>query len=193
MKKIKFIFLAALCTFCLSGCWYEYFEEEIRPIYKVDSLRLDGNRIIPYCTKDWQFDAESRQFYIAADTSLVIRGYRHKTDWWISYSAVDWRITKIDVIALEDYDENHPAGELLNDVLSITYTGMDRKTITKPVSEIDYGDIMLGYYVPGGTDYYCLKLWPNEGAIKPSNFEVRIEDAFGRVFVVRSEGEDSKK
>ena len=78
MKKIKFIFLAALCTFCLSGCWYEYFEEEIRPIYKVDSLRLDGNRIIPYCTKDWQFDAESRQFYIAADTSLVIRGYRHK-------------------------------------------------------------------------------------------------------------------
>ena len=41
MKKIKFILLAALCVSCLSGCWYEDFEEEIKHIYKVDSLRLN--------------------------------------------------------------------------------------------------------------------------------------------------------
>lgn len=124
---------------------------------------------------------------------MLIKGRRHVTHWWIDYEAIDWRITKIDIIALEDYDENHPAGELLNDVVSITYTGRDRREITLPVSEIGYGDIMLGYYVPGGIENYCLKLWPKEGATKPSKFEIRIEDAFGRGFVMRSEEEKPKK
>ena len=93
---------------------------------------------------------------------------------------------------MEDYDENHPAGELLNDLFNIIYFCRDRREITLPVSEIGYGDIMLGYYVPGGKDSYCLKLLPKEGATNPSKFEIRIEDAFGRVFVVRSEEKDSK-
>ena len=197
MRKIKFIVLATLCVFSLSSCWYEDFEEEIKHIYKVDSIRLNVDqrpfiKIIPSVTEDWTFDFESRQFYIAADTNLVIKGRRHITHWWIDYEAIDWRITKIDVIALEDYDENHPAGELLNDLFNIIYCCRDRREITLPVSEIGYGDIMLGYYVPGGKDSYCLKLLPKEGATNPSKFEIRIEDAFGRVFVVRSEEKDSK-
>jgi len=197
MRKIKFIVLATLCVFSLSSCWYEDFEEEIKHIYKVDSIRLNVDqrpfiKIIPSVTEDWTFDFESRQFYIASDTNLVVKGRRHITHWWIDYEAIDWRITKIDVIALEDYDENHPAGELLNDLFNIIYCCRDRREITLPVSEIGYGDIMLGYYVPGGKDSYCLKLLPKEGATNPSKFEIRIEDAFGRVFVVRSEEKDSK-
>ncbi len=200
MRKIKFILLAVLCVFSLSSCWYEDFEEEIKHIYKVDSLRLSVDqrsfiKIIPSVTEDWTFDAESRQFYIAADTSLVIKGRRHKlsSKWEYMFWAIDWRITKIDVIAMEDYDENHPAGEPLNDLFSITYRCRDRKEIEMPVSEIGYGDIMLGYYVPGGIENYCLKLWPKEGATKPSKFEIRIEDAFGRVFVAISEEEKPRK
>ena len=148
MRKIKFIVLATLCVFSLSSCWYEDFEEEIKHIYKVDSIRLNVDqrpfiKIIPSVTEDWTFDFESRQFYIASDTNLVVKGRRHITHWWIDYEAIDWRITKIDVIALEDYDENHPAGELLNDLFNIIYFCRDRRDYT--TYQRSYGD-MLGYY-----------------------------------------------
>lgn len=186
MKKVSVILLIAVCFSFVSGCWHEYREDEIEHIYKVDSLTFKGNNIIvPHVTRNPAFDAESRDFYIAADTSLVLKGYRHKADWWITYSAIDWRITKIDITALVDYDEAHLAGESLNDLFSITYTPRFLGTITIPVSEIGYGDIMLGYYVPGVSDDPCLRLNLVEGAKAPSKFEVRIEDAFGRSFVLR--------
>ncbi len=203
MSKIKFIVLATLFLFGLSGCWYEYFEKEIEYIYKVDSISLiQDNYIFPHCTKDPAFDMESRQFYSAVDSSLVIRGYRHKTHWWFPYYAVDWRITKIDVITLVDFDEKHLAGESLNDLLRIRYMPKEcNHVITKRLSDIGYGDLMLGYYRPqpdfnSDNELFLRSLSlgfiDDDGTAKLSNFEVRIEDAFGRIFVARSE-EKSKK
>ncbi len=201
MKKLKFILLTALGVFSLSSCFYENFEAEIEHIYKVDSISiLHGFVIFPHCTKDLTFDAESRQFYTAIDTSLVIKGRRHKTKWWFPYSAVDWRITKIDVITLEDFDENHLAGESLNDLLKIEYMPKEcNHYITKQLSDIRYGDIMLSYYnnALGDGFLYVRSLLLNyidqDRPTKLPNFEVRIEDAFGRVFVAKSEEEKPKK
>ena len=52
---------------------------------------------------------------------------------------------------LEDFDEKHPAGSLLNDVLEIEYF-YKWSVLSAPMDSFQYGSLMLADYYPNRDD-----------------------------------------
>lgn len=156
-------------------------------IYQVTDCSLEYWTIKPNYSFSHDFDTESKVFYETIDTSLTYKRAplssskkeREKV------CALDWRITDIDVTALEDFDENHSAGSSLKDVLYITYC-YKGNYISLPLSDIKYGSIMLSDFYPYAPDELTLSLSLPDGMVYNSAIEVRITDAFGRVFSVKN-------
>ena len=149
-------------------------------IYRVSGFNVDGQFISPICDYVDSADIESRNFYAQLDSSLtfqVIRTPYTKVEHQ-DICAIDWRIISIDIVALERYDENHPAGNSLNDIMSIEYT-YKGKEVLLPLSEVHYGSIMLSDYYPYDPDFTFLYLRTTNGREFPASFQVKIQNAFG--------------
>ena len=89
------------------------------------------------------------------------------------------------------FDEKHPAGSSLNDVLDISYW-YKRAWLTKPVSEISYGSLMLADFLHGAENVFLdfpgltlSRRIPDSRPLPP--VEVCLTDSFGREFTAASQ------
>lgn len=57
-------------------------------------------------------------------------------------SAIDWRITDLDIITLADWDESHKAGASVNDLFALSYSYCDSR-YNIPLAQLKKGDVML--------------------------------------------------
>ena len=202
MKTTKLIIAATVALSLLSSCDLEHKNQEYVEMSYVRMYQINGIKFIgPWAIKpafastynfDTAFDKESRAFYSSIDTSLVYKGWVHKTtsshpaDYWC---AADMRLTSIDVITLEDYDSSHPAGSSLNDILQVVYW-YKYQLIKKPLAEFGYGDLMLMDYFPykdGMNDISFDTLDLEYTTPKDKKHEIRFEDAFGNTYIANSE------
>lgn len=225
MNKRQILLLIFL-VIGFTGCQkhWEYVQNiPYQRIYLPNSIETqigyDNVGLIPVCNGyDESQDAESRAFYNTLDTSLFFSGRLKKTPAHLKYMdfwcAIDLRISTIEIITTEDYDDEHPAGSLLNDLCQIWYTYKHCK-VARPLTDIKYGALMLTDYYPLNPDadgaalpinihlrsaqVPDLKVYPDSEVNKYDDYkdfqpfpkiEVRISDAFGREFVARTEDND---
>lgn len=199
MKRQMLMILLLVSLSIVVSCKKDYVTQEPGRIYRMEGIQVftePSENLEPGCigiqplyAYDEAFEQESRQFYKSLDTTLVFKGYlkiRNKNMYMKYWNLLDMRIVSIEVIALESFDEKHPAGSSLNDVLNISYW-YKRTWITKPVSEISYGSMMLADFIHGSENVFLgypgvtlsCKI-PDSRPLPP--VEVRITDAFGREF-----------
>lgn len=206
---------------CAASCIPQYEKVENDPyeaIYRVEDINAEiifhQLFIRPLIgEKDEAFDAESRSFYSSVDTSLCFTGKVPYTAFNGGYrpvlSAVDWRISKMDVITLEDFDDAHPAGTSLIDLCELWYE-YKHSYIIGPLKDVCITPLMLTDYDPwnkGQREILKLELHTSADKIPQraehphykrldydskdlTNFptvEVRITDTFGREFIKRVE------
>ena len=159
-------------------------------ILRISGISYSENGILvpifennPAHTFDHNTDQESRAFYESVDTSLTFKMYPQKKihPEWGDISAIDWRITTIKVISLEDYDEIHPKGSTLNDLLQIQFC-YKSKYITIPLKQFEYGSLMLSDYYRFDPTHRNILLTYIQNQSAPSNIRITLEDAFGRTF-----------
>lgn len=214
MNRIVTISLVMM-TIVLSSCIKDFKRVEGEPyekIYRIEQLdvrfgvtEIAINPIVS--TYDESFDAESRAFYNSIDSSLTYTGKVYVRPFNGGYrpifSAIDWRLCQIDVIALEDFNDAHLSGSLLNDLIEIRYY-YKHSFIRRPLSELTYGVLMMTDYLDVDNIYGDLHLvmYPEprtqhkeyhettivrdniyEGVVNFPAIEIRITDAFGREFV----------
>ncbi|MCR5326485.1 MAG: hypothetical protein K6E37_07045 [Bacteroidales bacterium] len=171
----------------------------INTIYKVTGIHLstDGlNYIVPDYVLDDKFNEDSHNYYSGLDTLLV--GVFKKSDAHPApdqWSAIDWRISKIDAITLVDLDEKHPAGSSVGDILEI-HSKFKNNLSFRMINDIKPGDIMLqDYFEYGGYETSAeslkkqsLELCRRGGTdVDFNNIEIHIYTAFGDHFIARSE------
>ena len=205
MKKRHYVMLACIMTLISTACQKHMVTQDAERIYRMEGIEImtwDPQHpvnnleqgcwgINPKVAFEEPFDLESRQFYEALDTALVFKGRLVITGanlYLKTWELLDMRISSVDVTALADYDKSHPAGSSLNDVLTLSYR-YKRGWTSQPLSDIKYGDVMLGDYIhnPGYTSYPGLTLSDGKHRQEPLiPIEVRITDAFGREFVAKS-------
>ena len=194
--KNRVLFAILLIASVVSSCKHykeEYRNDECYRIYKVKSISCTSH-VIPELEYDPSFDFLSREFYSDLDSTLAIkgwfpkRGYYHKM-MYQNWSLIDWRITKIDVVTLEDYDKDHPAGSSMNDVLMLRYSYKE-EFVKLPLDNIQYGDVMLMDCYPArvedsiriDNDGLSIELKSDYLRRPMPLCEVKIEDSFGNKF-----------
>lgn len=196
--------LLVACLSIVVSCKKDYVRQEPVRIYRMDGIQLfsePSENLDPGCigiqpqyAYDELFEQESRQFYKRLDTALVFKGYlkiRNKNMYMKYWNLLDMRIASIEVTALAAFDETHPAGSSLNDILNISYW-YKRIRITKPVSEISYGSMMLADFVHGSENVFLgypgvtlSRKTPDSSPLPP--VEVRLTDSFGREFTAATQ------
>ena len=196
--------LLVACLSIVVSCKKDYVRQEPGRIYRMDGIQLfsePSENLEPGCigiqplySYDEAFEQESRQFYKSLDTALVFKGYlkiRNKNMYMKYWNLLDMRISSIEVTALAAFDETHPAGSSLNDILNISYW-YKRIRITKPVSEISYGSMMLADFVHGSENVFLgypgvtlSRKTPDSSPLPP--VEVRLTDSFGREFTAATQ------
>ena len=199
---MKRFFIELLCVFVslfvTIGCHEkeEYVEIDPDYIFKPDSLKMQGQYIIiaPKLPFDYDFYNNSRDYYQSADTMLTFKGDREKMSYEQKKSEgwclLDWRIKSISVITLVDYDTSHPKGSSLNDLLGIKYWYKFTE-VEKPLSNFEYGDLMLGDYYPYQNQWspkqslFLFFLNRETPWFTTGTYEIQIEDAFGRTIVLK--------
>ena len=205
MKKAFWVVaIISVSLVLLVSCKKDYVRQEPGRIYRMDGIQLytyPSENLMPGCVGiqphydyDEAFEEESRQFYKSLDSTLVFKGYlkiRSSNLYMKYWDLLDMRISSIEVTALADFDEAHPAGSSLNDILNISYW-YKRAWITKPVADISYGCMMLADCVPGAENtflsYPGLTLSCKNADSQPlPPVEVRITDSFGREFSASTE------
>ena len=189
LKTIVLFFASILLVMLSCERKNEYIEITYDNICQVTDIYIQGSSIYPVYEYDQTSDAESRMFYVNADTSLFfeIKQLPPAKTQYMSLSAMDWRITSISVVTLDNFDADHPAGSSLNDVLKVRFW-YHKEIMEIPLSDVVYGSIMLvDYYTyPYPGDAVSLDLvYPNHCAVRPE-IEVTIEDAFGRRMTART-------
>lgn len=194
MKRKRITSFVVLMLSCvLFSCEREeYVEITYDRICRVSDLYLDGTTIRPVFDYDAGADAESRLFYAEADTSLFfkIRKLPAAKTAYMSLSSFDVRITDITVKTLQYYDENHPAGSSLDDVLNVSYC-YKKQTVSIPVTEVKNHPIMLvDFYTYADSPEYCFTLDFPKDAYLCEAMEVTIEDAFGRKMTIRTDDDN---
>ena len=189
MNIIKFWGLAIIILLA-TACDHndDYLETSFQAFYKLGGISISNACIqLEGCTTNPEFDAESRAFYQAADTSLTFKMRRpnraHPERGTVG--AIDWRITSIQVTVLENLDDSHPAGSSINDLVGFEY-GYKNKWYSIPLSEIKYGAIMLIDYYPHDPDWWKPYLRFLSDLSPMPHIEVRIEDAFGRTLTAQN-------
>jgi hypothetical protein len=184
----------------LSSCIKDrnYIEQAVDRIYRLDGIEVYGQpveglgpndvAIQPLYTYSSDFDAVSRQYYAEVDTALMFSGnliITNKNYYLRNWNLIDLRFVSVEVIALVNFDDKHPAGSSLNDFFSLSYW-YKHSLYTIPVSDIEYGLVMLGDFFPS-SEGFCslpglvLTFNGNESLDIPP-IEVRITDAWGREF-----------
>ena len=165
----------------------EYITVSYEAFYRVTSIQLSYQSFRAECPSSPDTDAESRAFYEAADTSLTFRLHKpspaHPERGKVA--AIDWRITGINVITLENLDKNHPAGSSMNNILNIEYEYKNKRCLL-PLTEVKYGTIMLSDYFPYDPEWSLFTLRPFDERMQMPRIEVRIDDAFGRTLTAQS-------
>ena len=201
MQRLKMSLAAVAALLCFSSCVEkdhrneEYVEETYVKIFKPQEFRVssigEGGvslKAVP-AEYDRNFELESRSFYSSLDSSLVFKGWRYKitnsnrelSEW----CAIDFRITKIDVITLADFDASHPAGSSINDLMSVRYMYM-HEIVSRKLMDFSYGQLMLADYFPYAEDQWFFDIGPavafDEVPLQFKAYEVIIETAFGNQF-----------
>lgn len=169
----------------------EYIDTSYQMIYQASNIYLREGAVLFEYDENPTFDTDSRLFYQSADTSLtfkIARPNRSHPEYGV-VCAVDWRISKIQVITLQDYDEDHPAGSSINDLLQIEYRYKDN-SFTIPLTEVNYGVIMLCDFFPYRPYHSPLLLQRRDKRKQMPRIEVRIDDAFGRTLTAQSKQSD---
>ena len=188
---ISFLSFIILLLVHLSSCTRtNTIDVSYSAFYKVASFSLRGTTIIPQCIYDEETDASSRYFYNSLDSLLVFQKNRSYTHWEHNdVCAVDWRITKMDIIALEDYDSSHPAGSSLNELFTLEFW-YKSKRVSLPIIEVRYGALMLSDYYPYDIDFSNLYLRPTDDLAPLSSIKIKvvIQDAFGRTIEADNNG-----
>ena len=186
---VLFISLPLLASCDREG---DYVETSYIRIYQVVSISLEGeSELSMRCSDNLDFDAESRAFYQAADTSLTfkLRRPNHAHPERGTIGAIDWRIASIEATTMEDFDENHPAGSSMNDLLCFEYEYKNKRH-SIPLTEIKYGTIMLIDYYPYDPDWKQPWFRLSIDRVRMPHMEVTIKDAFGRTLTAQSEHSD---
>lgn len=152
------------------------------PIYRATGIRLEGYAIVPAFSDAG--DEASRSFYRDCDTALTFMAYRpdHVKLEHEIICAMDWRITGMEVITLADYDDAHPAGSSLADILTLEYW-YKRELHAIPLQEVRYGALMLADFYPYDLPFSFLYLRVPDLAPLPDSIQVTIRDAFGQEFI----------
>ncbi len=198
LGRFKMVVLPIFFSFFFfAGCnKEEYVVIDPSYIYKPDTPKIQGQYIFiePHLPYDVDFNYYSRDYYQAMDTILTFKGYREKMNYQdrqsLGWCMLDWRINSIDVITLVDYDSAHPEGSSLNDLLGLKYYYKFQE-IERPLSVFKYGDLMLADYYPYRDNrdtkgsLYLFFLDQDKPWLKAGSYEVHIEDAFGRSFVLK--------
>lgn len=201
--RSKVLFAIVLFSMVATSCHYkeEYRNDECYKVYKVKSVTTIERTIKPEVEFDPSFDFLSREYYSGLDSTLAIKGWFHKRGLHIKmrynhWSLIDWRIKKIDVVTLEDFDKDHPAGSSLNDVVLACFYYKENY-IEIPLDKIEeYGGIMLVDYYPGNEPPYdttydnsinegiYIEVKEDENGLRKPlrSGEVIIEDYFGNKF-----------
>ena len=198
MKNYFCLFIILIVPVCFVSCHgnQEYLEESCTIIYRINSIRAssDGHtiEIFPELITDKSVDVESRHFYNEIDTNLVFKGWvkyrgayraHMESDW----SLIDWRITGIEVKAIEDFDEKHPAGSSLNDVMELCYS-YKKSFMIVPLSDFKYGRMMLTDYYPGfdATGNEVLMRLGNDDTRRLPPCDITLTNYFGQSFNIIS-------
>lgn len=123
----------------------------------------------------------------------------------VPIAAYDWRATAIDVVALTDWDADHPAGSSVKDKFCLTYRRSDQ-AISVPLSAFKFGDLMLADYIPGAAG---LSLWPyqptccaglvlrllnpmDRDSYLQTDLEVRVTTDFGTEYSAKASDSESQ-
>lgn len=189
LKTVVLFFVSIMLVMLSCERKNEYVEITYDNICQVTDIYIQGSSIYPVYEYDQTSDAESRTFYADADTSLFfnIKQLPPAKNQYMSLSAMDWRITSISVVTLDNFDVDHPAGSSLNDILKVRFW-YHKEIVEIPLGDVDYGSIMLAdyYTYPYPGDSVSLDLvYPNDCAVRPA-IEVTIENAFGRCMTART-------
>lgn len=107
--------------------------------------------------------------------------------------AIDWRISDIDIIAINDWDDHILSGSSIKELFNIQFRFSDDLTVV-PLTNFSYGSMMLSDY---GIDADSFWFYGDELSIFPQLFlrdkqdmskldkatiEVRIKDDFGNEY-----------
>lgn len=159
----RFFCFAILAVLSLTSCFKirrppkeTYVEHEYGIFYRVTELRCSYQRgddayyVLLHPTLA-EASAEKMEIVSFYGNKTVYRGRQYYyeipktgTDYAPipSMNAIDWRITEIDLIALNDWDSTHPEGSSLKELFSLRYLYND-SVITVPLNELTFGGFML--------------------------------------------------
>ena len=160
-------------------------------LYSLSGISIRGTSIYPDCTYNNDSDLSSKSFYQLLDTSLCFQRIKPHHVEHQDICAIDWRVTDINILALEDYDLEHKAGSSLNDLFLLEYW-YKTKRISIPVTDVKYGTLMLADYYPFDPLFYGPLYLRQANELSPSphtSFKVIIKDAFGNTFEGTSKAE----
>ena len=182
--------MVSVMALSLFSCEKEkYVEITYDKICQASDFYIQGSSIYPIFEYDQCVDIKSRNFYESVDTSLFfkVKQLPFAKESRMYLSAIDWRITDISVVTLDNFDEDHPAGSSLDDVLKVSFF-YHNKYIEIPLTEIEYGSLMLSdfhtYPEYNGDPPELNLVYPDDCWVRPA-IEVTIEDAFGRCMIAR--------
>lgn len=159
---------------------------------------LDGTqqRLINQWTK------EANSFYGADLRYKGIQYYVAVHMLTVSYSKVligayDWRARSLDVIALTDWDAEHPAGSSVKDKFCLMYRQSDR-LITVPLTSFKYSDLLFSDNMPVSSHLWPVQPSCNGGLVlrlinpldrshyETTALEVRMQTDFGTQYCARA-------
>ena len=154
-KRFIYLFLAVMLASCIKEHKppkETFVQEEYDKFYRVTELNVSGSQgVVLLLPALVEANAEKAAIVSYYGDKAVYKGRQcyhvSSTSTRFGYapcpmSAVDWRITEIDLIALNDWDSTHPEGASLKDLFSLKYVFND-SVITIPLNEFTFGDFML--------------------------------------------------
>ena len=104
--------------------------------------------------------------------------------------AIDLRINDIDVITLTDWDEGHPAGSSVRDLLALSYSYCDERYVQALTEVPGMRQLVDYYWSRTSVDYFpyeerlqiCFQsLEPSSVSLRDSHLIIRITDSHDRV------------
>lgn len=111
----------------------------------------------------------------------------------IHMRAIDWRISDIDIIAINDWDDHIPSGSSIKELFNIQFRFNDNLTVV-PLANFSYGSMMLSDYGIHADSFWLygdeLSIFPqlflrdkqDMAKLDKSTIEVRIKDNFGNEY-----------
>lgn len=158
-KYALYFLVLVLTSPIVSGCLYP--SDPIKPteieyscFIRVDSLyphvtlRKGDNLCFNVGSYHKVAEDEIFSFYDKSAKSFIAEDYEYflyHYHWPLTIAGIDWRVTRIDAFTVDDWDENHPAGSLINDLISVNYMFQNEWRFI-PLSDFKYGDLMMSDY-----------------------------------------------